>query len=105
MKGFNSITSALTGTALLASSALAQLDPIVIKVCLVLHLARKHARAEPDLVLGIQILLRNKWHSIVSISRESSAVFELTIWQFHERDSLSTYVLTIFSNAEMRARF
>jgi hypothetical protein len=32
MKAFNTVTSALTGTALLASSVLAQLDPIVIKV-------------------------------------------------------------------------
>ncbi len=66
MKAFNTITSALAGTALLASSVLAQLDPIVIKVGIlrgmgiVLGFKTNH-------MIGVEILLQNQWDRVVSV--------------------------------------
>lgn len=71
MKGVELATTAVAAAALFAASVFAELDPIVIKVRNVPDLRNpvksdKQHCAHNDTTLGLEILLQDKWHRVVS---------------------------------------
>ncbi len=79
MKGLGLTSTAIAAATWFAASAVAQLDPIVIKVRSFPSPLPHEIAAHTDInVLGLKILLQDEWHGIVSITGRTMLTQSLT---------------------------